>query len=235
MIVFDPWARLEHCIQIAFAAKPYTDTPTRGSLALLPQSIEFFNEGILANGVSHLYAQRPTIIIYRGPENGIIDIGHQPILWRTYHPKPSDFPFLNTLPELQREMPRHLDILLSYLQILKNIHAIAVLQVNEQGIEILENVINQTIIKKYNLIFLSDLHQQIKAEQWPEKDNALLEQIRTGTNHHDLHTFPIIQVYTTLAHQQKMRIINEQYINTWILGLNKDSVSGYCCINMQLL
>jgi len=62
-------------------------------------------------------------------------------------------------------MPRHLDILLSYLQILKNIHAIAVLQVNEQGIEILENVINQTIIKKYNLIFLSDLHQQIKAEQ----------------------------------------------------------------------
>lgn len=198
--------------------------------------MEFFNEELFASGILHLYAEKPTVIVLEWEKTGIFDIGEYPILGRMYQNKQSDFPFLEKFFQTEVEITEHFDLLFSYLQILKNIQTLAIIQVGKESLQLLETTFDTEILEKYNLIFLSDLHKNLWLTEGLEQDATLLNTIRH--HHHEpmpMWDFPLIATMMALIGDAKYNIINEQYINTWILGLNKDSVQGYCCVNIQLL
>jgi hypothetical protein len=62
--IFDPQARLEHIIQVAVAAKRFSQHDHQGSLAFFPRTLEFYHEGIFASGIFSLCNEQKTVLIF---------------------------------------------------------------------------------------------------------------------------------------------------------------------------
>ncbi|MDR0370016.1 MAG: hypothetical protein LBH96_06035 [Candidatus Peribacteria bacterium] len=62
--IFDPQARLEHIIQVALAAKRFSQPNKQGHLAYFPRSMEFYHEGLFASGIFSLRNEKKTLLVF---------------------------------------------------------------------------------------------------------------------------------------------------------------------------
>lgn len=230
--IFDPQARLEHIIQVALAAKRFSQPDKQGSLAFFPRSMEFYHEGLFASGIFSLKNEKKTILIFFWEWKGYVNIWTTPLLGRKYPSKKSDFEFCKEWFKKEITLDIHYELLFPYLQLLKNITEIVLIQITKSDIELFWQKVTTTILEEYNLIFCEDLHNKVPLEEGLEKDSELLKSIRE--NHKDSlsqEEFPLLWGFWQIRHHLNLSIINEQYLNTGILGLDKKGGSGYGILN----